>query len=124
MGLELWQKLLIGAVVVSFLAVSYLWKKPVTHFGRIALRLSIVNVIGWVILLFLPDGGHPPLWLFPLHGFWLLNLILLPAITVVLWMCRREREERKSFLAISLAYLLLNVIVLFIVPLVWGFKSA
>ena len=52
--------------------------------------------------------------------FWLLNLILLPAIAVVLWMCRKDQQERerKSYLAIAWTYLALNVLLLDVFPIV------
>jgi len=118
MGLEWWEKLFIALPVGSFLAVCYLWKKPVTDFGRFSLRLCVVNAVGWFILLLLNGGGHPPLWLFPLFGFWLLNFILLPAVVSVLWMCRRDQQERTSYLAIALTYVALNVIILYIAPVI------
>jgi hypothetical protein len=118
MGLEWWQKLLVGGTVGSFLAVCYVWKKPVTDFGRISRRLCVVNAVGWFILLPLSDRGHPPPYLFPFVGFWLLNFLLLPAIAIVLWMCRRDRQERKSYLAIALTYVALNIIFLYVVPVV------
>jgi hypothetical protein len=58
MGLEWWQKLLVAGTVGSFLAVCYVWKKPVTDFGRISQRLCVVNAVGWFILLPLSDRGH------------------------------------------------------------------
>jgi hypothetical protein len=118
MGLDWWVKLLIVGTVGLFLTVCYLWKKPVTDFGRISLRLCFVNSVGWLILLLLPERGHPPPYLFPLIGFWLLNFILLPAVAVVLWMCRRDHQERKSYLAIALTYVGLNVLMLDVVPVV------
>jgi len=56
--------------------------------------------------------------LFPLFGFWLLNFILLPAVVAVLWMCRRDQQERTSYLAIALTYVALNVIILYIAPVI------
>src|SRR6185503_8404208 len=112
MGLYWWIKLLIGVAAGSFVAVCYLWKKPLTQFGKIALHLCAVNAVGWFILLPLSDGGHPPPWLFPFVGFWLLNFVLLPAIAIVLWMCHRDRQERKSYLVLASTYVALNIILL------------
>jgi hypothetical protein len=115
---EHWVKALIALTVCFFLALCYLWKKPITDFGKVSLRICVVNAVGWFIILPFDDRGHPPSFLFPTLLFWLLNLILLPAIAVVLWMCRRDREERKSYLAIASTYLALNVILLYIFPIV------
>ena len=113
-----WWSLFFGGTVAWFLAAWYLVERPITHLGRISRRLCVANAIGWLILLPLSDRGHPPPYVFPVFGFWLLNFILLPAIAVVLWMCRRDQQERRSFLVLSLAYVVLNIIVLYIFPVV------
>ena len=115
---EPWVKILIGLTVCVFLVLCYLWKTPLTDFGKISLRLCVVNAIGWFVVLSFSERGHPPSWLFPTLLFWLLNFILLPAIAVVLWMCRKDQEERKSYLAIASTYLALNVVLLYIFPIV------
>ena len=115
---EAWAKVLIGLTVCVFLALSYLWKYPLTDFGKMSWRLCVVNAVGWLIILPFSERGHPPSWLFPTLLFWLLNLILLPAIAVVLWMCRKDQQERKSYLAIAPTYLAPNVLLLYIYPIV------
>ena len=116
---ETWVKFLIASVVGVFLAVCYLWKRPLTDFGKISRRLCALNAVGWAIVL-LPwsKKGHPPSLLFPIVIFWLLNFVLLPAIGLFLWMCRKDHQERKSYLATASIYLALNIIVLYIVPLI------
>ena len=115
---DTWIRVLIGLTVSIFLALCYLCKTPLTDFGKISLRLCFFNAIGWFIILPFPERGSPLSWSFPALLFWLLNFILLPAIVVVLWMCRKDHEERKSYLAIASTYLALNVVLLYIFPLV------
>lgn len=114
---EPWVKILIGLTVCVFLALCYLWRKPLTDFGKISLRLCVVNSVGWFIVLPFSESGHPPSWLFPTLLFGLLNLILLPAIAVVLWMCRKDQEERQSYLVIASTYVALNAVLLYIFPI-------
>jgi hypothetical protein len=51
--------------------------------------------------------------------FWLLNLVLLPAAAFALWASYREREERIPYLAIASTYIMVNLAVLFVIPIVW-----
>jgi hypothetical protein len=81
--------------------------------------LCVVNASGWLLILPLSDGGHPPAFLFPLLLFWLVNLPLLPATTVALWTCQKSREEKPLFLAVTSIYVVINMAVLFILPLIW-----
>ncbi len=118
-------KLIIFAAVSGFLVSCIFWTKPVSDSGKLSLKLSAVNASGWLLILLLQlwAGGHPPIWLFPAILFWLINLPLLPATAVSLWMCGKSREERGPYLAIAAAYILGNVGVLFILPLVWVLRS-
>jgi hypothetical protein len=116
-------KIIVVCVVVFFLVLCF-WRKPITRNGDTALKLSIVNAIGWLIVIMLPHRGFDdPLAPVGVFVFWLVNCVLLPALAVVLWVCRRDGEERNAFLAIAAGWLTINVIVLFIVPLV-GLISA
>ena len=116
--IETWVRVLIGLGGMVFLALCYLWKKPVTDFGKISLRLCVVNAVGWLVVLPLSTKGHPPSLLMGLMVFWLVNLILLPSIAVLLWICRKDHEERKSYLVIASTYLAANLVVLYIFPIV------
>ena len=79
----------------------------------------MLNAVGWAILL-LPwsKKGHPPTVLILIMIFWLLNFILLPVIGLLLWICRNDHHERKSFVATALIYLTLNILVLYVVPFI------
>lgn len=109
-------QILVCSMVMIFLAISYLWNKPLTDFGRISLRLCAVNAIGWLIILPMSKEGHPPTFLIPFVLFWVLNLLLLPAAATVLWQCRKEGGEKSSYLIGAAAYVLINMALLFILP--------
>jgi hypothetical protein len=115
---ETWVKVLIGLTVVVFLALCYLWKTPRTDFGKISLRLCVVNAVGWLVVLPLSNKGHPPSWVLGIMVFWLVNLILLPSIAVLLWICRKDQQERRSYLALASIYVALSVVLLYILPIV------
>jgi len=51
--------------------------------------------------------------------FWLLNLGLLPAAVFALWASYKEREERIPYLAVASSYIMVNLAVLFVIPIVW-----
>lgn len=109
-----------------FLIVCMLWKRPLSGGGKLSLKLCAVNAAGWLLLMLLPfsESGHPPAWLFPTLLFWLVNLPLIPTAAVALWVCYKGREERPSYLAIASAYVGINVVVLFILPLVWLIRAS
>jgi hypothetical protein len=111
-------KVLIGSTVIIFLVLSYLWKKPTTDFGKISLKLCAVNAMGWLIILPLSDRGHPPPFLFPALFFWLLNLLLLPATATVLWLSRKDGQEKRAYLVAASIYVTMNVVVLYALPLI------
>jgi len=112
-------KVVIALIVGGFVAVCYLWKRPLTDLGKVSRRLCALNAVGWVIVL-LPwsTKGHPPTVLFPIAIFWLLNFILLPVIGLLLWVCRSDHDERKPYVATAALYLALNITVLYIVPFI------
>ena len=112
-------KVIIFSVVALFVAASLLWRKPVSDSGRLSLKLCLVNALGWLLILPLSGGGHPPPFLFPTLLFWLVNLVLLPAAAAALRVCYRRREERASYLAVAMAYVAMNAVLLFVVPAVW-----
>gem|GEM_PF-6007802 len=49
---------------------------------------------------------------------WLLNLPVFVATIVALWISIRAREGGKAFIAASTIYVVLNVLVLWILPIV------
>ena len=116
---EILVKTTIFSVVALFIIICLLWKKPVSDGGKLSFRLCLVNALGWFFILPFSDKGHPPPFLFPMLLFWLINLPLLPATAASLWVCLKAYEEKVSYLAIASAYVSMNVIVLFISPLVW-----
>jgi hypothetical protein len=111
-------RILIGSIVIIFLAVSYLWKKPITDFGKISLKVCVANAAGWLIILPLSDRGHPPQFLFPAVLFWLLNFLLLPAAATVLWLSHRDGQEKRAYLVATSIYITMNVVMLYVVPLI------
>jgi CDP-diglyceride synthetase len=112
-------KLLIALVVLGFAAACLFITRPASAAGKFSLKLALINGAGWLLLLPLPNDGHPPLWLVALAVFWLINLVLLPAATIALWMSFKEREEKTRYVAAAGSYLGLNFVVLFLVPLIW-----
>jgi hypothetical protein len=116
---ELITKTIIFSVVALFIIISLLWTKPVSGYGKSSFKLCLVNAFGWLLLLPLSDTGHPPPSLYPTLLFWLINLALLPAIALALWRSHKDREEKGAYLAIASVYLVMNIVILFIWPLVW-----
>ena len=102
-----------------FLIVCLLWKKPVSDCGKLSFKLCLVNALGWFIIVPLSGSGHPPPFLFPALLFWLVNLPLLPATVIALWVCRKDREEKAAYLAVAWAYVVMNIVILFVLPLAW-----
>ena len=123
---ELVVKISIFSVATLFLIICLLWERPISDGGKLSLRLCAVNAAGWLLVLPLTfsEGGHPPVWLFPLSLFWLVNLPLLPAAAVALWVCYKWREEGVPYLAIASAYVLMNIVFLFVLPLVLLIREA
>lgn len=107
----------VGVVLGTYL-ILVLWKKPVSRAGKLALKLSIVNVASWVLLLPLDSKGHPPLQVMVGFILWLINSPLLVALVVMVWKCAREREESNVFLATLTLYVALNMFMMWVVPAV------
>ena len=111
----------IAVLIIVFVACMALLR-PVSDDVRLGLKLTIVNALGWVIILPLSEDGHPPLWLILGGPFWLLNLVLVPAALVALWKSYKERDENTKFLLMGGVYFVLNCLVLFVLPVVWLFR--
>jgi len=117
-------RLLIGLVVILFVSASLTLTKPVSDGGRLARKLCIANAAGWLFLLFLPSTGHPPAILIPMVLFWLANLVLLPAAGFALWTSHKGREERIPYLSIASGYVVINIVVLFVIPVAWLLRES
>jgi hypothetical protein len=116
---ELIAKILICLVVVVFAFVSLSLARPVSGGGKLSLKLCIVNAVGWLVVLPLSTTGHPPPFLIPTLLFWLINVVLLPAAAIALWVSHKAREERRPFLAVASTYVAMNLVALFVVPFIW-----
>ena len=112
-------KTLVAIVVTLFLAAVFTVVKPKSEGGKLARRLCVANVIGWFILLPLSTAGDPPPFLILGSLLWLANLILMPAAAMALRVSHKEHDERTSYLAVASAYVLTNVMILFVIPLIW-----
>lgn len=112
------QNISIALGILIYVAVLVLLK-PASDGGRLALKLSLVNALGWIVMLALPPEGHPPLWLIVGVLFWPLNLVLIPASSVALWKSYQERDEKTGYLVAAGLYFLLNFAVLIVMPLAW-----
>jgi hypothetical protein len=121
---ELVARIIAFLAVIIFVFVCLRLIKPVTGGGKLSLKLCIANAVGWLIILPLSTTGHPPPFLFPTVVFWLINLVLLPATAIALWVSHKEREERTRYLAAASTYVAMNAVVLFVVPLVWIVREA
>lgn len=121
---ELVARLIAFVAVLIFVFVCLRLIKPVSGGGRLSRKLCIANAVGWLIILPLSTTGHPPPFLFPMALFWLINLVLLPATAIALWVSHKEREERALYLATASMYVALNAVVLFVVPFVWVVREA
>lgn len=115
---ELVIRILIGVVAVLFIALSLTLIQPVSDGGRLTRKLCIGNAAGWICILPLSTRGHPPPFLFPALLFWLINLVVLPAAATALWNSHKGREELLPFVAVASTYIAINVMVLFVVPVV------
>ena len=107
------------ALTIGIYVVCLVLLKPGSGGGQLALKLIVINALGWLVILVLPDGGHPPLWLLVLLLFFPLNLVLLPAASAALWKSYKEREEKNSYLMMSGAYVFANFLVLVVIPITW-----
>ena len=121
---ELVTKIIGFVIVILFVFVCLCVVKPVSGGGRLSLKLCIANAVGWLIILPLSSVGHPPPFLIPTVLFWIINVILLPAAAIALWVSHKEREERMPYLAVASTYVAMNLVVLFVVPFVWGLREA
>ena len=108
-------KIVIGLIVLVF-ATGLVFARPITGAGKFSLKLVIINVVGWLLVLPFETRGHPPPFLIAFGIFWLINLLLLPAATIALWISFKEREERKSYIVVLGSYLVLNLVVLIVLP--------
>jgi hypothetical protein len=115
------------AIVVCAVLAAYLltaaWRRPVTDGGKFFLKLSLINVASWIVVLPLPSRGHPPLQVILGALLWLLNTPVLITLAIALVIAFRSREERRLFLTVAAIYLALNMILLWIVPVVLLFVS-
>lgn len=116
---ELTVRIIAFLALLIFVFVTLRLIKPVSAGGSSAHKLCIANAVGWLIILPLSTTGHPPPSLFPTILFWLINLILLPATAIALWVSHKEREERALYVAVASAYVAIDAVVLFVVPLIW-----
>jgi hypothetical protein len=117
-------RILICLIVIAFISVSLSLAKPVSDGGKLSHKLCIANALGWLAILPLSNRGHPPPFLIPMIFFWLINLVLLPSAAIALWVGHKEREERVRYFAVGVAYVAMNVLVLFIVPFIWLLTNA
>ena len=112
----------VGIIAVLWAAVLFLWAKPATGHGKLARALLAANACGWLLLLpFAGASGHPPPVVIWALLFWPLNLLLLPVAATILWLCRRDGAERKSYLAAAAAYVAANVLALYVIPVIWSY---
>ncbi len=110
---------IIFLAVLIFAVTCLWWRKPVTGHGKLSQKLCLFNALGWfIVILSMPGSGHPPLFVIIGGLFWLLNLLLLPVVATVLWLSHKDDEESVPYLVTASAYVLANVAVLFIWPLV------
>ena len=112
-------RILICVAAIVFVSLSLTLTKPVSDGGRLARKLCIANAIGWLFILPLSSKGHPPPFLIPAILFWLINLVLIPASAIALWTSHKKREEGFPFVAVASVYIGINLVTLFVVPVVW-----
>ena len=91
--------------------------KPHSDGGKLIRKLCFVNGAGWLVLLLFGSEGHPPGYLIPLILFWLLNVVLIPAASTALLKTRREADKTVAYSCVAGTYILLNLVVLFVIPL-------
>ena len=111
-----------GIVAPLWVVALFLWAKPASGYGRLARALLAANACGWLLVLPVVDvSGHPPPVVIWALLFWLLNLLLLPVASTILWLCRKDAGERKFYLAVASAYVVANVLALYVVPVAWAY---
>ncbi len=121
-------RIIILSVVVTFVAISCVWKRPVTYNGKLSLWFCLGNVVSWLIILPISRSGHPPPGLMLGLLLWTLNLPLLIVTATLLWLTFKSHEEKPGYLLVASTYVLLNSLALYIVPLiaslVWSWFGA
>jgi hypothetical protein len=110
-------------VVLAAYLITAAWRRPVTDGGKFFWKLSLINVGSWIVVVPLPSRGHPPLQVIVGALLWLLNTPVLITLAIALMISFRSREERKLFLTVAAIYLALNMVLLWIVPVVLLFMS-
>lgn len=105
------------AVLGAYL-ILVLWKKPVSGTGKFALKLSLVNLVSWILFLPLNPLGHPPPQLMFGLVLWLINTPLLIALIVAMWKCLNDPDENKVFLTAVTTLVAFNIIMMWIIPAV------
>lgn len=115
--IERWFVILIITSVSVILACA-LWKRPVTAAGWFSFALCMINGIGWFAVLLIPEP-EPLLVFFPIIPFWLFNIMLLHSAGFMLWTCKQDAIERRPFLAIAATYVSLNIVILYVCPLIY-----
>lgn len=116
--------IVVGAVAALWVAALFLWAKPSTEYGRWARALLAFNGAGWLLgslLAYVP--GHTPPIVYLVVLFWPLNLLLLPAASVMLWVGHRGEGERGAYLLAAFAYVVVNVLMLYVVPVIWVYQQ-
>ena len=106
------------AVLLIYIIVCAIWRRPRTEAGKLTLKLCLLNSVCWVIVLLLDTKGHPPPVLIIGFILWLLNLPLLIATITALWVAFRNGQEDFSYLVGTTNYVALNIVALWIVPVI------
>src|ERR1041385_639258 len=109
---------IVSTVLLAYLIVAF-WRAPRTDSGRLARKLCLVNLISWVVVLPLDVRGDPPPAVIVGGLLWLLNLPIIIGTITALWVSIRAREENKTFLTASAIFVILNVGILWITPIVF-----
>lgn len=105
-------------VLLAYILISAIWRRPRTNAGKVSWKLCLVNVFCWVIVLPLGTSGHPPPLLIIGYILWLLNLPILIATPVALWVSFKSHNEDIGYLACTAVFVALNIIVLWIIPVI------
>lgn len=106
------------AILTIYVVSCAFWRRPRTDAGKLGLKLCLVNVASWAIVLPLGTTGHPPPAVIIGGLLWLLNLPLLIATITALLVALKSRQENPIYLTVTITYVLLNVVVLWIVPVI------
>ena len=117
-------RLIILVVVVLFASICLLVIKPVSAGGKLSLKLCLANACAWLVVLPLSDRGHPPPIVLGVALFWLINLPVLPAAATALWLSLKKQGETVAYVYIASTYVVLNLIVLFAIPIIWLVREA